>query len=162
MESSASTDVLSNPRFQSGLIRAYFDAYTRRRLIYETDLEQQARSILEAAKPAETLKAIQDARNILLQAKEKPVAQQLKNRCFALADSLFRSFWCPADYRKTPRYERSWQLYRQHRHSVKRCALVAGSAQQDRKTGETKQNVFPKFIKCSTVPIRVRVAFTII
>lgn len=92
MESSASTDVLSNPRFQSGLIRAYFDAYTKRRLIYETDLEQQARSILEAAKPNETMKAIQDARNTLLQAKEKPVAQPLKSHCFALADSLFRSF----------------------------------------------------------------------
>ncbi len=92
MESSASTEVLANPRFQSGLIRAYFDAYTRRRLIYETDLEQQARSILEAAKPTETLKAVDDARSTLLLAKEKPVAQNLKNRCLPLADSLFRSF----------------------------------------------------------------------
>ena len=140
LESSASTEVLSNPRFQSGLIRAYFDAYTQRRLIYETDLEQQARSILEAAKPAETLKTIQDARNTLLQAKEKPVAQPLKSRCFALADSLFRSFGAQTDYRKTPCHERSWQFYRQHRHPVKRCALVAGSAQQDRKNWETKQS----------------------
>jgi hypothetical protein len=92
MESSASTEVLANPRFQSGLIRACYDAYTQRRLIYETDLEKQARSTLEAAKPSETLKSIQDARNILLQAKEKPVAQPLRSRCFALADSLFRSF----------------------------------------------------------------------
>jgi hypothetical protein len=92
MEGSASREVLSNPRFQSGLIRAYFDAYTQRRLIYETDLEQQARSILEAAKPNETLKAIHDARATLLQAKEKPIAQSLRSRCFALADSLFRSF----------------------------------------------------------------------
>lgn len=92
MESSASTDVLANPRFQSGLIRAYFDAYIRRRLIYETDLEQQARSVLETTQSGITARTIQDARNILIQAKEKPIAQQLRNRCFALADSLFRSF----------------------------------------------------------------------
>ncbi len=92
MESSASMAVLANPRFQSGLIRAYFDCYVQRRLIYETDLEKQARSILETAKSAGTLNAIGDARNILLQAKEKPIAQQLMNRCTALADSLFRSF----------------------------------------------------------------------
>ncbi|MCK9412311.1 MAG: hypothetical protein M0Q53_08415 [Prolixibacteraceae bacterium] len=92
MERSASPEVLANPRFQSGLIRAYYDAYIQRRLIYETDLERQARSILEAAKPNETLNAISDARATLLQAKEKPISQPWKIRCFALADSLFRSF----------------------------------------------------------------------
>jgi hypothetical protein len=92
MESSVSAEVLSNPRFQSGLIRAYFDAYIRRRLIYETDLEHQARSILEQAKPSETLKAIQDARSTLLQSKEQPISQHLKSRCLALSDSLYRSF----------------------------------------------------------------------
>jgi hypothetical protein len=92
MESTASPEVLANPRFQSGLIRACFDAYIQRRLLYETDLEKQARSILETAKSAGTLPAIQEARNTLLLAKEKPIAQSLKNRCFALADSLYRSF----------------------------------------------------------------------
>ena len=92
MESSASAEVLSNPRFQSGLIRAYFDAYTQRRLLYETEIERQARTILEESGTNGSLKSIQDARNTLILAKEKPVAQQLKNRCFALADSLFRCF----------------------------------------------------------------------
>ena len=92
MEGSASTSVLSNPRFQSGLIRAYFDAYTQRRLRYETALESQTRSILENAAAAGSLKSIQEAKSTLVLAREKPIAQALRSRCFALADSLFRSF----------------------------------------------------------------------
>jgi len=92
MEASASPVVLANPRFQSGLIRAYFDAYTQRRLIYETLLERQARSLLENAKNAGSLQAIGAARERLMLAKEKPVAVCLRDRCIALADSLFRSF----------------------------------------------------------------------
>jgi hypothetical protein len=92
MEKSAPVSVLSNPRFQSGLIRAYFDAYIQRRLIYETHLERQARNILEKAKTSGSNSAIANARNTLVLANEKPVSPELKQRCYALADSLFRSF----------------------------------------------------------------------
>ncbi|MBZ5857597.1 glycoside hydrolase family 20 zincin-like fold domain-containing protein [Flavihumibacter profundi] len=92
MEKSAPQEVLSNPRFQNGLIRAYFDAYTQRRLIYETALERQARNILESAKASGSKPAIAAARNTLSQAHEQPVSPELKERCYALADSLFRSF----------------------------------------------------------------------
>ena len=61
MEKSAPDKVLGNPRFQSGLIRAYFDAYTQRRLIYETHLERQARNILEQAESKGSLNAISEA-----------------------------------------------------------------------------------------------------
>ncbi|MCX6225375.1 MAG: hypothetical protein NTV01_11620, partial [Bacteroidia bacterium] len=92
MEENASAGILSNPRFQSGLIRAYFDAFTQRRLIYETHLERQARNILERAKKSGSKPAISDAQNMLTLAYEKPVSPELKQRCYALADSLFRSF----------------------------------------------------------------------
>jgi hypothetical protein len=92
MEKSAPGNVLGNPRFQSGLIRAYFDAYTQRRLIYETHLERQARNILGQAENKGSLNSISDARKTLLLAHEEPVSQELKKRCYALADSLFRSF----------------------------------------------------------------------
>lgn len=92
LEKNASAQVLSNPRFQSGLIRAYFDAYTQRRLIYETALERQARNILENAKVLGSKQAIDEARKTLTQAHERPVSPELKARCHALADSLFRSF----------------------------------------------------------------------
>ncbi len=92
MEKYAPQNVLANPRFQSGLIRAYFDAYIQRRLIYETSIERQARNILENAESTMSYIAISDARNTLSQAIEKPVSPELKERCLALADSLFRSF----------------------------------------------------------------------
>jgi len=92
MEKNAPGYVLSNPRFQSGLIRAYFDAYTRRRLIYETHLEMQARNILEDATKTGAASAIKQAINMLALAFEKPISPELKQRCIALADSLFRSF----------------------------------------------------------------------
>ncbi len=92
LEKNASALVLSNPRFQSGLIRAYFDAYTQRRLIYETALERQARNILENAKVLGSKRAIDEVRKTLTQAHEKPISPELKSHCFALADSLFRSF----------------------------------------------------------------------
>lgn len=92
MEKTAPQNILANPRFQNGLIRAYFDAYTQRRLIYETSLERQARNILENAKTSMSYIAISDAKNTLSMAVEKPVSPELKERCIALADSLFRSF----------------------------------------------------------------------
>jgi hypothetical protein len=92
MERTAPQNILSNPRFQSGLIRAYFDAYTQRRLIYEKSLEREARTILERAGNIGSMSAISEAGRTLLLAQEKPTAQELRQRCIALADSLFRSF----------------------------------------------------------------------
>src|SRR5690606_34087496 len=84
-------EVLSNPRFQMGLIRAYYDAYIQRRLVYETELEHAARETLTYAKDKGAITAINEAKEILLKAKTEHVAQTLKERCLALADSLFRS-----------------------------------------------------------------------
>lgn len=92
MERNAPAGVLSNARFQNGLLRAYYDAYIQRRLIHETHLERQARNILERAEISGANKAISDARNMLALAYEKPVSPELKEHCYALADSLFRSF----------------------------------------------------------------------
>lgn len=91
MEANAPEEVMANPRFQMGLIRAYFDAYTYRRLIYETELEQAARETLAQAKDIGSLAAIGEARKILRKAVTEPVYPELRERCFALADSLFKS-----------------------------------------------------------------------
>lgn len=91
MEKSASTETLSNPRFQMGLMRAYYDAYEYNRLIYETGLEQKAREILSSAEQKGSKTAIREARETLSKAWEMPVMNALRERCFALADSLYRS-----------------------------------------------------------------------
>ena len=49
MERAATPQMLANWRFQQGLYRAYYDAYTRARLIYETELEHQAMNALRTA-----------------------------------------------------------------------------------------------------------------
>ncbi|QMW03925.1 hypothetical protein [Spirosoma foliorum] len=91
LEKSAPQSVLQNPRFQMGLIRAYYDAFTRRRLVYETDLEQQARMKLETLGSGGSLVAIQQANAILEKAWKEPILPEYRAKCFALADSLFKS-----------------------------------------------------------------------
>ncbi len=91
MEERASPQVLSNFRFQMGLMRAYYDAYIKERLIYEKELERQAMEKLRAAKKMGSLAAMQEAEAILKRARTKPVAQEYRRRCEQLADELFAS-----------------------------------------------------------------------
>ena len=91
MERKATPDVLSNFRFQNGLIRAYYDAYQRRRLIYETELEQKAMDVLRRASEFGALTAIDKAEKILRKAQAEPVARDYWQKCQDLADSLYKS-----------------------------------------------------------------------
>lgn len=91
MERSASKEVLGNFRFQMGLIRAYFDAYQYRRLVYETALEQNARELLLSAKEQGSLNAIKEAKEVLSKAWQEPIMAHWKKRCHELADNLFES-----------------------------------------------------------------------
>ena len=52
LEQAATPAMLTNYRFQMGLLRAYYDAYIKRRLIHETELEAQALDALRTATPA--------------------------------------------------------------------------------------------------------------
>ena len=91
MEKSAPLKLLQNPRFQMGLIRAYFDDYTRQRLIYELELEQQARRALASAGKSGAMKAIRNAENLLEKAWKERILPDHQQKCYDLADSLFKS-----------------------------------------------------------------------
>src|ERR1043166_1180156 len=80
-----------NWRFQEGLYRAYYDSYTRARLIYETRLEQEALAVLKTAPQAGSLSALDQARKILDKAVTERVAVDLRARVFELAEALFQS-----------------------------------------------------------------------
>jgi hypothetical protein len=80
-----------NWRFQQALYRAYYDAYLRRRLIYETELEEEARAKLRDAASVGSLSAISNAQHILDRAVVEPVAADLRARVFELAEALFQS-----------------------------------------------------------------------
>jgi hypothetical protein len=82
---------LRNWRFQQALFRAYYDAYVRRRLIYETQLEQQAMSVLGTASVAGSSNAMASAKQILQRATKERVAGDLRARIFELGEALFQS-----------------------------------------------------------------------
>jgi hypothetical protein len=91
MERSASPQDLLNWRFQQGLYRAYYDAYERRRLVHETELEEQAMEKLRAARETGSLSSMNRAEQILDRAVTERVAQDWRARIFQLAEALFQS-----------------------------------------------------------------------
>ena len=90
LEKTAPPEVLGNWRFQQALYRAYYDAYVRARLIYETNLEQRATDVLRQAQSTGSVAAMDKAEEILDMADHR-VAIDLRKRVFELADDLFAS-----------------------------------------------------------------------
>ncbi|MPY90262.1 MAG: hypothetical protein GEU99_20350 [Luteitalea sp.] len=91
MERSASPQVLLNWRFQQALYRAYYDAYNRSRLLYETALEDEAMDRLRQAPRTGSLLAMEQAEAALGRAVTHPVAQSWRARVFELAEALYQS-----------------------------------------------------------------------
>jgi hypothetical protein len=85
MERSAPPAVLRNWRFQQALYRAYYDAYTRERLRYETMLEEEAMRKLSQTRDTGA------AATVLDRAVSQPVAPAWHARIFELAEALFQS-----------------------------------------------------------------------
>lgn len=80
-----------NWRFQMCLIRAYYDAYTRHRLLRETQLEDEANQILGTASVIGANPSIDRALKTLARADEHTTKSDYRNRIVELCDDLFRS-----------------------------------------------------------------------
>jgi hypothetical protein len=91
MERTAPPQVLENWRFQQALYRAYYDYYDRARLIYETQLENEALDCLREAPRQGSLVAMSEAEDAFNRALTHPVAQWARARVFELAEALFQS-----------------------------------------------------------------------
>src|SRR5262249_31093730 len=91
LEKTASPRDLFNWRFQQALSRAYYDAYQRRRLVYETELEERAMEELRAARESGVFAAVNRAEAILDRATKERVARDWRARVFELAEALFQS-----------------------------------------------------------------------
>lgn len=91
LEAKATEKIRSNYRFQMGLIRAYFDAYVQKRLIWETALEQQAREQLADVGNIGVKAAIKKAETILTGAQTAFATHPYKQKCEQLADDLYES-----------------------------------------------------------------------
>ena len=88
MERTASPQVLGNWRFQQGLYRAYYDAYTRSRLLHEAGQESLAMDALRRARRTGSETAVAQAESLL---QPSLVAQDWRARVFELAEALFQS-----------------------------------------------------------------------
>ncbi len=97
MEKDASPQDLLNWRFQQALYRAYYDAYNRRRLLYETDLEKQAMDELRSARQLGSLRAMERAERVLEKAVTDRVAAPVRQRVFELAEAQFQSIRAQLD-----------------------------------------------------------------
>lgn len=80
-----------NWRWQMPLMRAYYDAYTRHRLLYETRLENEALDALAAAPRHGAAEAMDRAAGILARAARENCCPAWRQRIEDLCDALFRS-----------------------------------------------------------------------
>jgi hypothetical protein len=92
LEKRASPGVSKNWRFQQALFRAYYDAYTRHRLIHEARAEVQAlEKLRDGLTTIGTLQAMAAAESILDRAAATPVKPEWRARILELGDALFAS-----------------------------------------------------------------------
>ncbi|HRR27657.1 MAG TPA: hypothetical protein P5300_13285, partial [Acidobacteriota bacterium] len=91
MEKKASPQAKLRWRFQMALYRAYYDAYVRSRLLYETSLEDQAMEKLRQARNSGVTLALSEAEALLDRSLTNPVAQDLRARLYELAEALYQS-----------------------------------------------------------------------
>ncbi len=84
-------ELRNNWRWQLCLLRAYYDAYTRERLIYESELENEANQILAEAPARGAGAAMTSALARLQEATAKPVRKEWRARIGELCAELFQS-----------------------------------------------------------------------
>lgn len=81
----------NNWRWQMLLLRAYYDTYTRRRLLYEQSLEQKANEILASVKQERITEVMHTALETMNKADTQPVVPELRKRIDDLCADLFSS-----------------------------------------------------------------------
>ena len=93
-------DLKNNWRWQLCLLRSFYDTYTRRRLLYETELENKANAVLAMAREVGSTRAMDDAQQILNRAMKNPPAQEPRRRIVELCDALFQSIGLQTSVKK--------------------------------------------------------------
>lgn len=84
-------DTTANWRFEMHLMRAFYDAYTRQRLLNETRLEQDALALLSKPNPEDPTKSFDFARAKLKEPETRPILPETRKKIVDLCDSLFKS-----------------------------------------------------------------------
>jgi len=83
-------ELAGNWRWEQLVMRAYYDAYTRRRKQYEQGLEKEANRILAEAPAIGADSAMNQALSVVFKAEKEPVDQDLKRKIQDFCERLFR------------------------------------------------------------------------
>ena len=97
LEEKADKTLLANWRFQECLLRAYYDHYTRLRLLKANDIEERACAALKKAPDIGVEEAITAARAILAEPDQDEQTDRLKSRILRLGAELFDSIGAQLD-----------------------------------------------------------------
>lgn len=87
----ANPGLKGNWRWQMLLLRAYYDQYTRLRLISEQELEKQANKILLRASESNVNEIMNEALAVISKADKEPVDKEIRQHLDYLSDALFTS-----------------------------------------------------------------------
>ncbi|MCC6696101.1 MAG: hypothetical protein IT365_10775 [Candidatus Hydrogenedentes bacterium] len=97
LEDGANDSLRANWRFQECLLRAYYDHYTRLRLLKANAIEDRAIAALRQAQQVGVEKAIEDARAVLGESDQDAETNRLKARILELGAQLFESIGAQLD-----------------------------------------------------------------
>ncbi|MGA0555239.1 hypothetical protein ACO2Q8_01200 [Larkinella sp. VNQ87] len=87
----AHPELKANWRWQMLLLRAYYDVYTRRRLLYEQGLEKTATELLAQAMETNLAETMEQALAVVNKADKEPVSPDLRKKIETLCADLFAS-----------------------------------------------------------------------
>ena len=87
----SSPNLRDNWRWQLCLLRAYYDVYTRHRLLYESELERKADEALSDAQARGADSAMDRALTVLQRAVSQPIKTEWRARIAQLCEELFQS-----------------------------------------------------------------------
>ena len=97
LEENADEALLANWRFQGCVMRAYYDHYTRLRLIRANEIEARALATLDRASDIGVRPAIKQGRKILAESDQDATTDALRTRIVELGEELYQSIGAQLD-----------------------------------------------------------------
>jgi len=93
-------ELKGNWRWQQLVMRSYYDTYTRRRKIYEQNLEKEANKVLDIAGVIGSDKAMEGALALVNKADKELVSPELRQKIVDYCDALFKSIGLQTSVKK--------------------------------------------------------------
>jgi hypothetical protein len=93
-------ELKGNWRWQQLVMRSYYDAYVRRRKIYEQNLEKESNQILAKAQQLGADKAMDEALELVNKADKEPVSPELRQTIFDYCEALWKSIGAQTSVKK--------------------------------------------------------------